>query len=57
MQEYVKVMVEQTKVEMVVTKEYYETYPNDLRYLGKYKEPEALKTKVTKVSPKTLKDK
>lgn len=38
MQEYVKVKVESTGVEMVITKELYDKYPSDFIHLGEYKE-------------------
>lgn len=48
MQEYVKVKVESTKVEMVITKELYDKYPADFIHLGPYKEPAKRKGTLTK---------
>lgn len=48
MQKYVKVRIEATKAEIVVTEEYYNKYPGDMIHLGPYPEPK----KVVKVASK-----
>lgn len=55
MQEYVKVKIELTKVEMVITKEMYDQYPKDFIHLGPYVEEKPANT-LSAMELKTLCD-